>query len=102
MSVPLLLTQQRSFGFVGDVTLDTAILEGYSDPTGEIRFRLYGPDDPTCAGPAIFVAPPVLVHGNGAYRSAHFPLARPGRYRWVAEYSGDCANLPGSEECDAE
>ena len=35
---------------------DTADLEGGFAPTGTITFQLYGPDDPSCSGDAIFTS----------------------------------------------
>ena len=45
---------------------DTATLSGGATPTGTITFNLYGPDNLTCAGAAIFTST-VLVNGNGTY-----------------------------------
>ncbi|MCA1683736.1 MAG: hypothetical protein LC708_01210, partial [Actinobacteria bacterium] len=78
---------------VGGTIRDTATLSGGLTPTGTITFDLYGPDDATCAGPAVFTST-VPVNGNGSYDSAAFTPTLPGTYRWRAIYSGDANNTP--------
>ncbi len=76
-----LTTQASPSVPVGGQITDTATLAGATNPTGVITFFLYGPDDATCAGAAIFTSD-VSVTGNGPYtsgtvhphRSWHLPL----------------------------
>jgi hypothetical protein len=77
----------------GSAVHDKAELSNGSDPTGTITFRLYGPNDETCSGAAIFTSSAV-VSGNGAYASASFPGTAVGTYHWVVSYSGDDHNRP--------
>lgn len=78
---------------------DSARLRFGFAPTGRITFRLYGPDDATCSGPAIFTTATV-VNGNGVYASQPFTATASGTYRWVASYSGDTNNRPaGPSRC---
>lgn len=97
---PTLVTQASPSTMVGGPVRDTATLSGGTNPTGAIAFRLYGPDDATCAGPAVFTTS-ATVSGNGSYPSPTFTPATPGTYRWVAAYPGDAANNPASAPCNA-
>ena len=72
---------------------DTAVLSGGVSPAGTLTFRLYGPDDTTCSGGAIFTSR-VAVQANGAHNSGPFTPTAAGTYRWVARYSGDRNNEP--------
>jgi hypothetical protein len=72
---------------------DTADLEGGIAPSGTITFRLYGPDNASCAGDPIFRSV-VRVQGNGAYNSDPFTPTVAGTYRWRVSYSGDANNQP--------
>jgi hypothetical protein len=78
---------------------DTATLAAGFDPTGNIVFTLYGPGDPTCAGPPAFTSAPVPVNGNGTYVSASFTPTQIGGYSWIASYSGDTNNLAVADSC---
>jgi hypothetical protein len=81
---------------------DDATVGGRSTPqTGAtVDFRLYGPDDVTCADAPVFeslnVAYPVA---GGAVTSAAYTPTQPGTYRWVAGYSGDANNAPAAGTC---
>ena len=58
----------------GGTITDTATLSGGVNPTGTITFTLFGPNNPTCTGPAIFTSTVPVNAGNGNYTSA--PLHR--------------------------
>jgi hypothetical protein len=129
-----LTTQATPEVTLGAAISDTATLEGATpNATGDITFKLYGPfplnADPntdTCVDPDLNAVSPVAGNlvttlgpfpigdpdpaNNGAYvvSSGDYdpepPLA-PGRYQWVASYSGDPndpQNEPVSSECKAE
>lgn len=83
---------------VGTSFQDTATLRGGYSPTGTITFRIYGPVGAGCAKPAFVDT--VAVSGNGTYSSDPFVAQRPGRYSFVASYSGDSANKGATEPCD--
>ena len=85
---------------VGGNVSDTATLSGGFNPTGTITFTLYGPNDATCAGAAIFTSAGVPVSGNGNYSSGNFTPTLPGTYRWIASYSGDGNNTPLATPCN--
>jgi hypothetical protein len=52
-----------------------------------------------CAKPAFVDT--VAVAGNGTFGSDPFVAQRPGRYSFVAGYSGDSANKRATEPCDS-
>jgi hypothetical protein len=70
---------------------DTATLSDGINPTGTLTFRLFGPNDGDCSGPAVFTFTATVV-GNGSYRSGSFSPTAAGTYRWVVDYSGDINN----------
>ncbi|HEX6153555.1 MAG TPA: hypothetical protein VFZ19_08550 [Solirubrobacterales bacterium] len=84
---------------VGTAFTDTVTLQGGFAPRGTITFRIYGPVASGCAK-ASFVNT-VAVNGNGTFSSDPFVALRPGRYSFVASYSGDAANQSASESCDS-
>lgn len=84
---------------VGGQVSDTATLSGGTSPTGTITFRLYGPNDATCAGtPAFQSAKP--VSGNGTVQSDPFTVTQAGTYHWVAAYGGDANNPAITTPCN--
>jgi len=72
---------------------------GPAGPTGTITFRLFGPNNLTCAGAPIFTSVRTVA-GNGAYMSAPFTLRVAGRYTWTVTYSGDANNYSAYTGCD--
>jgi hypothetical protein len=86
---PALTTTASPPAPAGSPITDTAHLAGGADPTGTITFKVYGPDDPTCAEPAAGLSTVAVTAGNGDYASQPFTPTAAGTYRWVAEYSGD-------------
>lgn len=86
-----------------DITLgagtlsDQATLDGGESPTGTVTFRLYGPGDTTCTGPAVFTST-VTLTGTSAASTAFTPTLA-GTYSWVATYNGDGSNNPVSGTC---
>ena len=85
---------------VGAHLRDEATLLGGYAPTGTITFRIYGPAARGCIKPAFVDT--VKVAGNGTFSSDPFVPPRPGRYSFVASYSGDGANQATSEPCDSK
>jgi hypothetical protein len=84
---------------LGEDTFDTATLSGAFDPTGSLTFRLYGPDDSTCAGTPVFTSIQT-VNGNSVYSSTPFTPSTAGVYRWTASYSGDGVNPASASACN--
>ena len=93
-----------------DITLgagsltDNATVSGRSNPLAgaTIVFRLYGPNDATCANAAVFTSAPVAypVAGGPVTSPAYTPTAA-GTYRWRATYSGDANNTGVTGACNA-
>ena len=100
VAITTLTTQASPAVALGGALTDTATLSGGATPTGTITFNLYGPNDLTCAGAAIFTST-VPVNGNGAYPSTSFTPTAEGTYRWIANYSGDANNGVTANTCNA-
>jgi len=99
-SGPAVSTQVSGpFGPNGAIA-DTATLTGGNAPSGTMTFQVFGPNDATCAKPAVFTTS-VPVSGNGTYASSAFAAPAPGTYRFVASYSGDANNVPVPGACNA-
>jgi uncharacterized repeat protein (TIGR01451 family) len=96
---PTVVTVASASVEVGGAIHDTATLAGGFNPTGSITFNLYGPDNATCAGQAIFTST-VTVTGNKSYDSASFTTLAAGTYRWIANYSGDANNNATANGCN--
>ncbi len=76
-----------------------ATLAGGYSPGGTITFKIYGPVAKGCPKPlAVDI---IAVSGNDTFRSDPFVAKRPGRYSFVASYSGDGANREVTAPCDA-
>ncbi|MEY2518471.1 MAG: hypothetical protein QOF24_230 [Verrucomicrobiota bacterium] len=98
---PTIITQASTGINLGAGTIsDAATLAGGSAPTGSITFRLYGPNDATCGGAAVFTSAAIPVNGNATYSSGNFTPTAPGTYRWIASYSGDTANNAVAGACN--
>jgi hypothetical protein len=85
---------------VGHAVHDTATLASGHNPTGQITFRLYGPNDSNCSHVPVFQTTK-SVAGNGAYISAGFAPTKGGLYHWIATYSGDANNKAAKGSCVA-
>jgi hypothetical protein len=98
-TTPTITTSATSATLGGSVS-DTATLAGGQSPTGTITFRLFGPNNASCAGTPVFTST-VAVNGNGTYPSASFKPTAVGTYRFVVSYSGDANNAATSSACGA-
>ncbi len=96
---PQLTHQASGSGFpIPAPVFDFATLAGGDNPTGTITFTAFGPDDPTCAGGAVFTSTKTVT-GNGNYQSDNFNPNEAGLYRFIAAYSGDPNNTAVSTVC---
>jgi|GEM_PF-3354152 len=96
---------------VGTALTDTATVIG-ANPTGNIRFYLFGPDNATCnfnqtsdSAPHgwIFMAGPIaLVDGKASVPAPGYVTTEIGSYKWVADYGGDGNNTEARSGCDKE
>jgi hypothetical protein len=93
-----------TLGTLPDSATDTATLSGGLDPTGTITFKAYGPSetDVCTEGNLVFTYTVTNVKGNGPYTSGPFKPTDPGKYWWVASYSGDGNNEAVSDTCGAQ
>ena len=60
-STPTIATVASTGGPIGTVLSDTATVSGGTNPTGTVTFNLYGPNDASCSGAAIFSSTVALV-----------------------------------------
>ena len=67
-------------------------------PTGTMWYRVYGPNNMTCAGGPIHTSSR-SVAGNGNYTSPAFTAPATGTYRWTVNYSGDSNNMAAGTTC---
>ena len=81
----------------GTTSTDTVALSGAS-PTGTMQYKVYGPNDMTCATSPVHLSSRQVV-GNGSYTSQQFTPAVTGTYRWTVMYGGDANNLAASSTC---
>jgi hypothetical protein len=93
------LTTSRTW--VPPSTTATGVLtstSGPTGPTGTMSFKLYGPNNMTCAGDAIFTSVKPVA-GNGTSVSASYNPTAIGTYQWIVMYSGDANNTARSSTC---
>jgi len=109
---PTIVTQVNTEDPVspGTEVWDTATLGNTATPSngqhGTITFTVYGPDNATCAGTAVYTSV-IAVTGDGDYLSKNgdggpFAPTTPGTYNWIAAYApdaGDVNNLPATTAC---
>ncbi|HEY6888798.1 MAG TPA: DUF11 domain-containing protein, partial [Solirubrobacter sp.] len=95
---PSLNATAAGAGRVNQVIGARATIASSAVLTGSVTFRLYGPDDATCANAV--ASSTATVAGGGDYASAQFLPVAAGVYRWTASYGGDGANEPVATRCD--
>ena len=99
--VPTITTAAAQTVDLNQSISDSATLAGATaDAGGTITFRAYGPNNATCASPAVFTSTPVAVSGNGTYGPVSFSPSAAGTYRWIASYSGDAKNAAKAGACN--
>jgi hypothetical protein len=96
---------------VGTALTDSGTVIG-NNPTGNLRFYLFGPENPTCdfkqvsdSAPHawIFMAGPVaLVDGTASVPAPGYTTTETGVYQWVADYGGDGNNTEARSGCGKE
>jgi hypothetical protein len=97
-------TANPSSAFVGTKLQDSATLSGTSslDGSGSVTFTLYGPGDPACTTP-LDTETVTGITTNGPFSTTTgYVATTAGTYNWVATFSGDTKNQPGSTGCGAE
>jgi hypothetical protein len=94
---PTVVTTAIGAQAVGGTIVDTAAVSGPVALGGTVTFRLYGPNDPGCTGPAIFSSTNPLSGGSST--SDPFTTTAVGTYRFVATYSGDANDNSVTGNC---
>jgi hypothetical protein len=90
-----LVTNATNQVVIGNSISDTATITP-SNATGTVTFKIYGPDDATCANAPVATIGPITVV-NGAASSGPYTPAVVGTYRWIASYdSNDDAHFADS------
>ena len=90
-----LVTHATNQVVVGNSISDTATITP-SNATGTVTFKVYGPDDATCANAPITTLGPITVV-NGSASSGPYTPAAVGTYRWIASFdSSDEAHFADS------
>ena len=90
-----LVTEATDQVVVGDSISDTATITP-SNATGTVTFKVYGPNDATCANAPITTLGPITVV-NGTASSGPYTPTTVGTYRWIASYdSNDDAHFADS------
>jgi hypothetical protein len=92
-AAPTITTAASGAVDLGRAISDTAILSGGANPTGQVEFKVYGPDNATCTGTPVDTSARDLSP-DGIDNSAPFRPTIAGTYRWVAKYLGDANNSP--------
>jgi hypothetical protein len=85
---------------VGESISTAARLRGGYAPSGLVKFVLFPPADPTCAGsPTATVSVPLSASGDAS--SGPFATTTTGVYHFLAEYTGDANNRAYSTACSS-
>jgi hypothetical protein len=99
---PTIATIASPDAVLGGALSDQATVSGRVNPIAgaTVDFRLYGPDDATCANAPAFESLGVALSAGGTATSAAFTPTAAGAYRWRASYSGDANNAPVAGACN--
>jgi uncharacterized repeat protein (TIGR01451 family) len=90
-----LVTNATNQVVIGNSISDTATITP-SNATGTVTFKVYGPNDATCANAPIATLGPITVV-NGTASSGPYTPTAVGTYRWIASYdSNDDAHFADS------
>lgn len=99
-AVPSLTLAAGPGGQLGVAELDAeAAIAGGLEPSGNLEFRLYGPEDATCTGTPAFTDSSAFF-ADGSYPSDRFIPTKAGTYRWVVSYAGDEENAAAATSCN--
>jgi hypothetical protein len=97
-------TTASAGGVVGTALTDSGTVSG-NNPTGNLRFYLFGPGNPTCAFANkgwLFLSGPIpLVNGSASVPNGYV-TTQAGTYEWVADYGGNKQNTEARSECGNE
>jgi hypothetical protein len=95
-----LVTDATDQVVIGNSISDTATISP-SSATGTVKFKVYGPNDATCANAPVATLGPITVVGGSASSGPYTPTVV-GTYRWIASFdSNDDAHFADSTgECN--
>jgi hypothetical protein len=96
---PTISTEASPTVLLGGSVTDVAELQGATNPSGTVTYRLYGPDDPTCSRAPAFTTVQSMSPLGRVSSNPVVPTAS-GTYRWIASYSGDVNNAPVAGDCN--
>jgi hypothetical protein len=99
--VPPALAITTGSAAIGGAIASLASFGGGISHTGQIVFRAYGPDDPSCSASPVYALALTVTAGNSTYASGQFTPAQAGAFRWTASYSGDAINAAETTACAA-
>jgi hypothetical protein len=88
---PQLLIAASTATTVGLQVFANVNMNGASNPTGTMTFRLFGSNDTNCLSP-IFTS--TVAVGGTSINSDHFSTTLADTYEWEVSYSGDANNSP--------
>jgi Cu/Zn superoxide dismutase len=73
-------------------------------PTGTVTFKLFAPDDATCAGSPVYTETVSLTNGSASTSNSTFSVnaADASTYRWLVEYGGDATHEGATSACGTE
>jgi hypothetical protein len=97
-------TANPNSAFVATTLQDSATLSGTTSliGSGSVAFTLYGPGDPACTTP-LDTETVTGVTTNGPFSTTTgYVATTAGTYNWIATFSGDTNNAPGTTGCGAE
>jgi hypothetical protein len=102
LPVPTVTTAASGNVTLGGAVSDSATVSGRVNPVAgaTVDFKLYGPDDATCAGTPVFQSLGQALSAGGTAASAAFTPTAVGTYRWRAFYNGDVNNAPAGGACN--
>ena len=102
---PVSSTANPTSATVGATLQDSATLAPAKtlDGSGSITWDLYGPGDTACATSPDYIEKITDITSDGPYSTTTgYVATAPGTYNWVASFSGDGSNPPGSTYCGEE
>ncbi len=106
LGAPTLTVPTATFdGAAGAATFSASVrLDRGENPSGALRFELFGPGTTDCSGEPVVQPPVTTVAGAGDYAVERWPVpaqAPAGEYRVRVTYDGDDANRAVRGTCDA-
>ena len=84
----------------GGLISDSATVTGGLSPSGNVTFKLFGPDDPDCSDTPLATKTGTL--NGGVASSGNVTAGAAGTYNWVAIYNGDANNGSVTSPCVSE